>query len=478
VHSQENEVTAVSIELFDPPLPGYVIEEEYELSKNGLVWEITFDGIPGQDLEGIYHARVKATSKFPTTPPHPDPYNNPYTMYKDIRLFVGDFDELIDDLFPPDIDTTTYLELIGEILQEWDEREEGIYHETTADGFYKEDYYYYPPGPHYLLIKYKVGDIDEYGVLIIPSSLFKPDDGWPMIVFCHWKRFVCYDNPEGFMLYKENKDKFAVLIPRYRGNALCWKGSLWHDDPYDDDENSPADYDVDDVLAFLNVVIEHQENIEDYVGYDPGDPPKPLLNDGRVGIMGGSRGGSPAYLAKIRDNYYEENRIDGALITIGSAADFFTLPGINESCDIYIKYDGYVPEPDPLYPPLPPEDDITHHYYNTDYNAFARVLEPYLHGDLTFNEARKRLIRSSPRFFTDYLDHVRVHHGMLDTMARPAQTMVLESILGHWPEELPFTEFHLYENWGHGIGLGALSDKGGYYGDHIQDWLNEIGGYD
>ena len=195
--------------------------------------------------------------------------------------------------------------------------------------------------------------------------------------------------------------------------------------------------------------------------------------------MGGSRGGSPAYLAKIRDNYYweGEGQIDRALITIGSVSTFLLIEeaedSIVESCRKYIEYDGYVCEPDPLYPP---ENGITYHYYNTDYNVFARVLEPYLHGDLSFNEARKRLIRSSPRFFTDYLDHVRVHHGELDTMARPAQTMALEAVIGG--EEHPNNEFHFYWDQYHGIALDAWSSEEGYYGDHIQNWYNEIGGYD
>ena len=65
---------------------------------------------------------------------------------------------------------------------------------------------------------------------------------------------------------------------------------------------------------------------------------------------------------------------------------------------------------------------------------------------------------------------------MLDQLVRPAQTTALEDVIGGY--EYPDNEFHFYDNWGHGIGLGASSDKGGTYGHHIQAWLNEIGGYD
>jgi dipeptidyl aminopeptidase/acylaminoacyl peptidase len=182
--------------------------------------------------------------------------------------------------------------------------------------------------------------------------------------------------------------------------------------------------------------------MEDYVienfDYPLGNPQEPLLDTEKVGIMGGSRGGSVVYLAKIRDDYYEADEISRALVTIGSVTDFL-LPGANNiktSCEKYIQYDGYVPEG-------------TYHYYLEDYNVFNRVLEPYLHGEITFTGARKLLVRSSPYHFAeDYLDHFQVHHGDQDQLARVAHTANLYNIFDY-VEDL--YQIFLYNSEDHSI---------------------------
>jgi hypothetical protein len=152
------------------------------------------------------------------------------------------------------------------------------------------------------------------------------------------------------------------------------------------------------------------------------------------------------------------------LITIGSVTDFL-MEDIATSCDMYIDYDGYIPED-------------TYHYYLADYNVFKRVLEPYLQGDLSFNEARKRLIRSSPLYFAESLGYVQVHHGELDLLARHEQTEELANLLGF---ELGDTEFLLYDDQYHGIALEAKNSWPDYYTEEYQtwtaDWLDLIGDY-
>jgi hypothetical protein len=488
VHDEPfNWVESVSVHPID--LPGYDPDDPpLPLSKSGDDWIINLDVEDFQTHEGIYHARIAATSYLPLQPP-PDPYDNPNIMYKDILLIVGDLDAMIEDLFQdPD-------DIIDDIEDEWTYwgRMEGIYHDNTPDGFNIEDSYYdNEKYATYLLISYYVVTSTEYGVLRIPSYALSPPPTYPLMVFCHWGKFACDKGAiGGFGFYETYKDKFAELIPVYRGNALCWGGPKNYDISYNDAINSPADWDVDDVLAFLNVVIEHEGDIESHLNYDPGQTKPPLLDVGKVGIMGGSRGGSPTYLAKIRDSLYGKDQIKGALVTIGSVTDFL-LDDIKEACQMYIDYDGYVCEPDPLYPPEPPENEITYHYYLEDYNVFARLLEPYLHGEFdgdTHNEvlfnARKRLVRSSPVYFTeDYytqevlLDHLQVHHGMLDELCRVGQTQELWDKLG-W--ESGVTEFLLYDGQYHGIGLEEENDLPYDHKDTYQNWteawLKAIGGY-
>ena len=144
------------------------------------------------------------------------------------------------------------------------------------------------------------------------------------------------------------------------------------------------------------------------------------------------------------------------------------MPAIAESCGIYIEYDGYVCETED--PEDPQEGE--HHYYLTDYTVFVHVLEPYLNGDLTAHEVHKRLIRSSPRHFAEYLDNVQFHHGLLDMAVRPDQSVVLNYALrGVGADNY---EFHWYEFAGHNIDIDDTDQGDEEYGDVTGEWLDSI----
>ena len=224
--------------------------------------------------------------------------------------------------------------------------------------------------------------------------------------------------------------------------------------------NSPADWDVDDVLTFLHVVIQpyNEDKIKTEIGYnDQGE----LMNTGRVGIMGGSRGGSPAYLAKLRDSLSGANEINRAIITFGSVTDWFSTD-IESACLMYVYNDGYVPE-------------TTFHYYNEDYDFFKKILEPCLHGDLSVNDARLMMLRSSPKYFaldgsTYVLNHVQVNQGMLDNMVRPAQS---STMFGPMLGDLT-SKVHYYQYSGHVPGINDPDDGSHNYGYDTNDWLEKI----
>jgi len=188
--------------------------------------------------------------------------------------------------------------------------------------------------------------------------------------------------------------------------------------------------------------------------------------------MGGSRGGSPAYLAKIRDCYYGENQIDMALITMGSGADLFTGAGIAESGGKYIVFDGYIGEPDPLYDYeyLP-----KHHYYNEDYNVFKYVLEPYLTGEMTAHEALVRMIRSSPVHFAEYLDDVQFHHGELDLLVRLQQSW--DMYIALYLEGALKYEIHQYDGVYHTIGKDDTDKDNDTFLEVTNGWLHDYGGF-
>jgi hypothetical protein len=186
--------------------------------------------------------------------------------------------------------------------------------------------------------------------------------------------------------------------------------------------------------------------------------------------MGGSRGGSPTYLAKIRDSLSGANQIDRAIVTIGSVTDFL-LPEIKVACQIYIANDGYVPE-------------NTYHYYLEDYNVFARVLEPYLDGEFpgythddVLKEARKRMVRSSPIYFTNYLTNIQAHHGYEDVSCRVTHSEEMAAALPYVDNTY---EICLYLNEGHAIGPDAENyipfswQEKHKYPIWIQGWFNKI----
>jgi hypothetical protein len=471
VHNEpQNWVESVSLILYD--LPGYNGYYEGAWTHSGNSWTATIDDIPAQTHEGIYHGRIVATSHLPNPS---DPYDDPNIMYKDIRLFVGDLDDMILHLFANPIG------LIGDIEGEWTEREENVYKTDWAeiggvinpdDDIYHLKIYYWVWDAQKVLFRQECGLLRIYADPN-PSPQYP---GLPLMVFCHQGKEVCLCEdggyaPGGFPLYNQYKNNFAILIPRYRGNVLCFDGETT--DEFDDETNSPADWDVDDVLTFLNVVIALEEDIAEEVNYQ-GDWDK-LLDEGKVGIMGGSRGGSPAYLAKIRDSFYlgDQHKINRAIVTMGSVTDFFS-GSIALACQIYIENDGYVCEPDPLYDP---EDEFTYHYYYEDYNFFARLLEPYLQGkflgennDDVLKNARLRMLGASPKYFADpLLDYVQVHHGLEDNICRPAQTTDLDGIIGD------HSEIHLYDGVGHGIGPADWDyPPTKQFGDWVDDWYDKI----
>jgi len=178
--------------------------------------------------------------------------------------------------------------------------------------------------------------------------------------------------------------------------------------------------------------------------------------------MGGSRGGSPTYLAKLRDAYYGKNEIDRAIVVFGSVTDFLS-PDIKTSCEYYIENDGYVPE-------------NVRHYYNEDYSFFKRVLEPYLHGEITFQQARHKILLSSPLYFAkdgdEYvLHHVQVNHGDEDPVVRLGQSQALQAVMGIGGD----SEFHWYKDSGHVPKLTDTDSHSGQTYDQIIDlWLNFI----
>jgi hypothetical protein len=442
VHVGDHQAGSVYKVLLDASeVPGYGV---VAMTTGGNdIWSTRIDHHP-IGHEAIYNARIMAISSLSEPP---DPSNNPDTLYKDIRIMMGDFPRLLEGLFN-DPDPV----LITGVKNDWASREEEIY---PPSGYFNIESDSYLDGfTWYLHIKHSVGSTIHDGVIRLPPLSMKPSGGWPIMVSCHFGRMACdYGADDNtYQFYNSYKNSFAELIPTYRGNVLCFDGNQIGE--YIDELNSPGDHDVDDVLAFLHAVYIHESDIAGYppLGYTE-TPGHPLINTDRVGIMGGSRGGSPTYLAKVRDNFYEKNEIDRAMVVFGSVSDFFS-PDIKTSCQYYIDNDGYVP-------------DNVRHYCNEDYSFFSRLLEPYLHGEITLEEARHKMLLSSPYWFADdYLIKTQIHHGIADNVVRWQQADIMDELGDN-------NEVHRYLMAGHVPGVGD-TDETGTYGGHTTQWLGWI----
>lgn len=204
-----------------------------------------------------------------------------------------------------------------------------------------------------------------------------------------------------------NRD-FIVLTLRYRGNALCFNntGPL---EPYDHLIDSPANYDVDDVLAFIHAVtnpvniVTIEDHMDTFYYYEK----FPMIDTFRIGMLGGSRGGSPTYLAKIRDNYYGKNQIHSAMIVFGSLSDYFS-DDVKSQCMKYILYDGYYNY----------DFQNKDYYFIEDYSFIEGALQPLLKGDITIQQARIMMLRSSPYYWSQYLTNTQITHGFNDEIVR------------------------------------------------------------
>ena len=421
------------------PLPGFQVLSTTGTG-SGIYTAIFRHG--GVNREGIYNLTITVRSRIPLIP-QSDPYNNPRETYQIFKLRIGNFQTLLENIFESPINTPG---LLVDVKNDWANRDlstTGLTIVDTKPG--------YGVGPDYYLLSHQRDYGTHYGVVRVPGKM----GGWgahslPVMLYTHAGDLVshvgCTDP-----FYQDYKNKFIEVIPSYRENYICW-GTV----PYKSDGiNSPANWDVDDVLVFLDEVL----NDETFNMADPG----------RIVVMGGSRGGSPAYLAKIRDSYRPQPKIDGAIIIYGSVTDFFH-PSIKRECRRYIfTYPGYFREQEPF--------NHFEHYFNEDYCVFERIIEPYLRGEFAnLYDVRKQMLLSSPFYFSsqDELTRVQVHHGVEDQLARIEQTIKLRDAIGDQVEH----QFYTYPNLNppaHCPDSGSVpSESPETYKQLIEDFLDWI----
>lgn len=252
------------------------------------------------------------------------------------------------------------------------------------------------------IVSHAVAGARHVGAIIVPEGA--APESLPVLVYAHGgDNGVSVDE---FQLLApalgDLADRFVYVIPSYRSEALWYEGRDW----LSAGPSGHWDFDVDDVIALVNVTFEST----------------PEARPGSFSIFGGSRGGGVSLLTGIRDPRVER------VVTFFGPTDFF---------DAWIQVIGRKAALDGPWD-LP---GLIH--------LDSTLIRPMIRGDLPMPEARLDLVRRSSVLFAEDLPPVQLHHGTADftVPVSQAESMILTmEALGRTP---PMFEGFIYEGGGH-----------------------------
>ncbi|WP_028527027.1 alpha/beta hydrolase family protein [Runella limosa] len=219
------------------------------------------------------------------------------------------------------------------------------------------------------LVSYKVGGIKEYGALLIP----KTDQRVPVRMLLGGFGLGITANSVNVVLDKTTATSaFILAIPALRGQSLeiTLNGSKFTSPLSEGSQCDAFDGATDDAIAFLNVIQQTEEKAD--------------VN--RTSMRGGSRGGTVALLAGIRDKRVKK------VVGVVSPTNFVELTAQNEN--------------DPTYQ--------------------CQFLSDFRSGQFTLAQARTKLIASSPLYFAQHLPQTQLHMGTNDKIVPISQANELE----------------------------------------------------
>lgn len=219
------------------------------------------------------------------------------------------------------------------------------------------------------IVSFKVNNIKEYGALLIPNTINKV----PVQVYVGG--FGIDVTTNGINLAINNADTgdaHILAIPALRGQSLeiALNGTVYTSPLSEGNHCGAFDGATDDVIAFLNLIQQTEEHAD--------------VN--RTGIRGGSRGGTVALLAGARDT-----RVKRVIDVVGPT-DLFGLTSQSEN-------------------------DATYQ---------CQFLNSYKNGQISLQEARKKMLASSPIYFAEHLPLTQLHMGLQDKNVPIKQAYDLE----------------------------------------------------
>jgi Putative esterase len=212
------------------------------------------------------------------------------------------------------------------------------------------------------------------------------------------------------------KDNFFIVLPSYRAERLDAR-ALNPANPalefMSGGTASVLNYDVDDVITSLNVVLKKIKQADKL----------------RVAAYGTSRGGAVTLLLDARDP-----RIRRTVDMFGGANMMLTQPVMEATpCG--------APTGNPILNQL-----------------LDNVICPYRSGTMSTHDARVELVRRSAVFFTSGLFRLQIHHGTADTTVPIAHSISLTSTIDALGTPLPSYQFYAYPGGVHSV--GSLDGQG------------------
>ena len=254
------------------------------------------------------------------------------------------------------------------------------------------------------IVSHTVGGVKHYGAVMEP--LGAAPENLPLFTYSHGGDGGVDINeliPLIPIILGDLADDFVLVAPSFRGEPLTYDGTVYQSEG----PPSPWDYDVDDALALINVVLGG-------VG--------PAANPERMGVVGFSRGACVGMLMAERDS-----RID-VVVEFFGPTDFFGafVQEVTEEALLGTLRD------------LPGLE-----YLNDEY------IQPLKRGELTIADVRTQMIRRSPVYFADRLPQLQVHHGTADETVPVGEAERLIEVMVGLGRGEPEFESYIYEGGAH-----------------------------
>jgi pimeloyl-ACP methyl ester carboxylesterase len=220
------------------------------------------------------------------------------------------------------------------------------------------------------IVSYRTRGMEQYAALVIP----KAEEEMPLRIYVNG--FDIDNSVNGMRLSigeTFNNDPYAFALPALRGQSIDIEvnGIKYTTPPAEGNHCDAFDGAADDVISLMNLIDETEDKID--------------VN--RTSVRGGSRGGTVALLVAERDLRVK------AAVDVAGPTNMLELTAQNEDDDSYK----------------------------------CQFLYDLVENSISIEEARKKLLASSPLFFVETLPKTQLHLAAKDVIVPISQGYDLEA---------------------------------------------------